>query len=100
MHEPYSACLWAVCAGASKSVVECLRDNGEDRLSYQRTIDGKTFDQVVATVPRYVHRTRINIDTFVSPTSQRWYSTADFTLRYNDPHAGGRRATAACCTKS
>ena len=99
VHEPYTACLWAVCAGASKSVVECLRDNGADRLSYQRTIDGKTFDQVVATVPRYVHRTRINIGTFVSLTNQHWYSTAYFTLRYNDLRAGGRRATAACCTK-
>ena len=54
-HEPYTICLWAACAGASESVIDCLRENGADKIRWDRTIDGKTFEEVVAQVPRFVH---------------------------------------------
>ena len=48
-HEPYTLSLWAARAGASTDVIAVLREEG---LEYDKTIDGKSFDQVVATVPR------------------------------------------------
>ena len=97
--EPCNMCLWAACAGASQSVIECIRDNGMDRtpwLQQERTIDGKNFEQVVAAVPRYV-RGKVPLATL--PYSISIVGTLPFTystLRSTtDPRAGGQRPTAA-----
>ena len=82
--EPYNMCLWAACAGASQSVIECLRDNGMDRtpwLQQERTIDGKNFEQVVTAVPRYVGGVPLRVPLATLPYSIPIVGTLPLTLR-------------------